>query len=135
VLGEVAVLTAQGQFVSDDPNVFWEHVASEVGVPLEALGRLYEALEYAPQYSGEEPGKMGEPTRHCTAAELCQSWLLYAEALYGRHDYAEVLRSWGLSKSEDLGRLVYALIDRGHLAAQEGDRPSDFDGQFDLDQA
>jgi uncharacterized repeat protein (TIGR04138 family) len=38
----------------------------------------------------------------------------------------------GLRRSEDVGRVVYALVSAGLLTAQESDRPEDFAGVFDV---
>ena len=45
----------------------------------------------------------------------------------------ELLTEWRLTTSEDLGRVVFALVAAGLLVAQPGDRPEDFAGLYTLD--
>lgn len=121
--------------VDDEPDRFWLGVASEMGVPLEALQFVYDALQFAPQYAGEEPDDIDARMRHCSAAEFCEGFLLFAKDTFGRSDYVAILKAWSMSTSEEVGRIVYELVERGLLERQEGDKPSDFDGRFNLDQA
>ena len=44
-----------------------------------------------------------------------------------------VLRHWGIGSTEDIGRIVFHLIDVGLLARQPSDRIEDFDRVYDFD--
>ena len=43
-----------------------------------------------------------------------------------------VLSKWGMRSSDDVGEIVFQLIDAGILSRQESDRRSDFDGVADF---
>lgn len=46
-----------------------------------------------------------------------------------------VLRHWGITSTEDLGRIVFTLIELGLLQKQDHDRIEDFHGVYDLGEA
>ncbi len=45
-----------------------------------------------------------------------------------------VLEYWGISTTDDLGEIVFALVDIGVLVKQENDRPEDFEDLFDFEE-
>jgi uncharacterized repeat protein (TIGR04138 family) len=72
--------------------------------------------------------------RHVTGAELaraCRDHALEQFGLMAR----PVLDFWGIRRTEDLGRIVYTLVEVGLLVTQPGDSESDFERIFDFDQA
>lgn len=46
-----------------------------------------------------------------------------------------VLEHWGIHRTEDLGDIVFALVDCGILIKQPEDRREDFRGVFDFEEA
>jgi uncharacterized repeat protein (TIGR04138 family) len=69
-----------------------------------------------------------QPTEvHITARELCDR-LLRSETAGSW----QTLRQLRLLTSEDVGRVVFSLVEEGLLAAQAGESESDFVGLFDL---
>ena len=76
------------------------------------------ALEYA---QGRLPAR-----RHLTGPELawaCRDFALEQFGLLAR----TVLEYWGVQSTEDLGRIVFMLIEVGLLASQPTDKIEDFD--------
>jgi uncharacterized repeat protein (TIGR04138 family) len=72
--------------------------------------------------------------RHVTGPELaraCRDLALEQFGLLARH----VLEHWGVTRTEDLGRLVFTLVDVGLLVTQPGDREDDFAGVYDFQEA
>lgn len=72
--------------------------------------------------------------RHVSGAELalaCRDHALDQYGLMAR----PVLGHWGIRRTEDLGRIVYALVDVGLLITQPGDREEDFRSVYDFDEA
>ncbi|HXE58960.1 MAG TPA: Minf_1886 family protein [Gemmatimonadales bacterium] len=72
--------------------------------------------------------------RHVSGAELawaCRDFALKQFGLMAR----SVLEFWGITRTADLGRIVYTLVDVGLLVTQPGDRESDFDEVFDFEEA
>ena len=81
------------------------------------------ALEFA---QGRLPAR-----RHLSGAELawaCRDFALEQFGLLAQ----PVLEYWGVTGTEDLGRIVFLLIDVGLLARQESDRLEDFAQVYDF---
>lgn len=72
-----------------------------------------------------------EVRRHVTGAELawaCRDLALQQFGLLAR----AVLAHWGVTRTRDLGRIVYALVEAGLLVTQPGDSEADFDDVYDF---
>lgn len=72
--------------------------------------------------------------RHVTGAELagaCRDLALEQFGLLAR----QVLEHWGITRTEDLGRVVFTLVEVGLLVTQPGDREEDFAGVYDFQEA
>ena len=75
-----------------------------------------------------------EHRRHVTGAELARACRDFAVRQFGLMAES-VLAHWGMTRTEDLGRIVYTLVDVGLLVTQPGDRESDFAGVYDFHDA
>ena len=72
--------------------------------------------------------------RHVSGAELavaCRDLALAQFGLLAR----QVLEHWGVTRTEDLGRVVFTLVEVGLLVTQPGDREEDFAGVYDFQEA
>jgi len=76
--------------------------------------------------------KMEEP-RHITGAELAGGVRELAIRKFGP-TARSVLEHWGIHRTEDLGEIVFALVEAGVLVAEEEDRPEDFRNLFDFEE-
>jgi uncharacterized repeat protein (TIGR04138 family) len=85
-----------------------------------------EALGYTVQRSG----RVG----HVTGPELCEGLAEFALRQFGRLARL-VLESWGLGTSEDVGEIVFNMVEVGLLRKTEDDRREDFAGALDLREA
>lgn len=81
------------------------------------------ALEFA---QGRLPAR-----RHLRGAELAWACRDFALEQFGMLAPA-VLEYWGVTTTEDLGRIVFLLIDVGLLARQDSDQIEDFDRVYDF---
>jgi len=72
--------------------------------------------------------------RHISGAELTQGVRSLAIDRFGPLART-VLEHWGVHSTDDVGEIVFALVDAGILVTQEGDRPEDFRGLFDFEDA
>ena len=81
------------------------------------------ALEFA---QGRLPAR-----RHLSGAELAWACRDFAREQFGLLA-PTVLAHWGITCTEDLGRMVFALIDVGLLASQPTDKPEDFARVYDF---
>jgi uncharacterized repeat protein (TIGR04138 family) len=75
-----------------------------------------------------------EVRRHVTAAELAWACRDFALQQYGLLAPV-VLAHWGITQTEDLGRIVYTLVEVGLLVTQPGDHESDFNAVYQFTDA
>lgn len=106
---------------------FWEAVERirerNTAYSPEAYGFVMDALEFTVHRIGHR--------RHVSGAELLEHMCEHARQSYGLMAYT-VLEKWGLVTTNDVGRVVFELVDANVLAKQDGDTPSDFDNVFDM---
>jgi uncharacterized repeat protein (TIGR04138 family) len=72
-----------------------------------------------------------ERSRHVTAHELLETLRILALERYGANA-REQLRSWGVTRCEDFGEIVFALIDNGVFGKRPEDRKEDFENGYDF---
>ncbi len=76
---------------------------------------------------------LDEP-RHISGRELTEGVRELAIGRYGTLART-VLEHWGIHETEDVGRVVFALVEQGILVRQDSDRPEDFVDLFDFEEA
>lgn len=92
--------------------------------------RAYLFVLAALEYSQRKQGVRG----HVSGAELawaCRDFALEQFGLTAR----TVLSHWGIERTEDIGRIVFVLIDVGLLIRQDTDRLEDFQRVYDFERA
>jgi uncharacterized repeat protein (TIGR04138 family) len=72
--------------------------------------------------------------RHISGAELAEGARSLALDRFGPLART-VLEHWGIHTTDDLGEIVFALVDAGVLVAEPQDRAQDFQGLFDFEEA
>ncbi len=72
--------------------------------------------------------------RHISGAELSEGVRELALREYGLLART-VLGHWGIHATDDIGALVFALVDAGILVKEEEDRVQDFHALFDFEEA
>ena len=77
--------------------------------------------------------RLPEP-RHISGRELAEGLRDLALERFGPLART-VLEHWGIHASEDVGAVVFALVETGVLIKQEEDDPQDFTGVFDFSEA
>jgi uncharacterized repeat protein (TIGR04138 family) len=98
-------------------------IAREIGCPDGAMLFVFLAFAAARTKLEEVRGATG----HITAKQFCE------QLLRSRGDDTPViLREFGLRRSEDVGRIVFALVNKGMLRVSEGELEGDFAGLFNL---
>ena len=98
---------------------------------LEAYLFLREALEFTVQKL--KKANRG-PLRHVTGAELAEGFREYAMEQFGPLTFA-VLANWGMHRTEDIGAIVFNLVEAGELGKTEQDHPQDFNNLYDFQEA
>lgn len=74
-----------------------------------------------------------EEPRHISGQELADGVRMLAIEQYGPMART-VLEHWGIHSTEDLGEIVFALVDLGILTKREEDSISDFHDVFDFEE-
>ena len=72
--------------------------------------------------------------RHISGVELAHGVRELALRQYGPMART-VLGHWGIHSTEDLGEIVFAMVECGVLIKREEDRREDFQGLFDFEEA
>jgi len=105
-------------------------------IDLDELKRRSEAGELAPDitealHTAGGPEKMN---RHVTGRQLC--WAVRDTALKRWGLMARsVLARWGITRTEDIGAIIFALVENDWLQKQPTDRIEDFEDVFSFDEA
>lgn len=74
---------------------------------------------------------LSRTSRHVTARELLDSLRSLAIEKYGSAA-RDQLRSWGVTRCEDFGEIVFTLIDSGLFGKQPEDRKEEFQNGYDF---
>lgn len=72
--------------------------------------------------------------RHISGRELTEGVRLLALERFGPLART-VLEHWGIRQTEDVGDIVFHLVDSGVLMKQDEDSPEDFRAVFDFEEA
>ena len=75
-----------------------------------------------------------EPSRHVSGQQLCLGLKDYALRKYGRLAKL-VLSRWSIRRTDDFGRIVFAMIEAGLMRKADEDRLDDFIGVYEFDEA
>ena len=112
-----------------------QQIVDEVGLyPIEAFLFLQQGLGYAVcLVHGEISDETADPnvSRHITGAQLCEGLRAYDLAQWGMLARV-VLARWGIHSTFDFGRIVFALIDAGHMQKTDSDTIEDFRNVYDF---
>ncbi|MEO0083884.1 MAG: Minf_1886 family protein [candidate division WOR-3 bacterium] len=77
--------------------------------------------------------KLTQKQNHVTAYELLQGFKILAQEEFGILAKT-VLASWGIKTTDDVGEIVFNLIDAGLLTKTEQDKKEDFHNIFNFDE-
>ncbi len=96
---------------------------------LNAYAFLCEALEF----TTKDLGRSGEDSRHVTGQELMVGFRKFALQEFGPLAWL-VMKEWGITASEDVGNMVYNLINVRYFGRNDTDRIEDFSDGVSLEQ-
>lgn len=104
--------------------------------PIEAFHFVREGLSYTSQKVHEEPEPedLPETDRHITGQQLCMGLRDYAIDCYGLLA-PTVLSHWRISRTDDFGRIVFAMIQEGLMSKTDRDTLEDFRAVYDFAEA
>ncbi len=105
--------------------------------PFEAFEFLMDALAHSQRMFDKQSPREGEKPsaeHHVSGRELLEGICDLARREFGLMAPTVFLR-WGITRTNDFGEIVFALIDAGVLSKTESDRKEDFQNVFDLEPA
>jgi uncharacterized repeat protein (TIGR04138 family) len=128
----------------------WHAIIERAGpYPIEAFNFVREGLGHTVERA-QALGQSGQPqlgaangrggamsnpeNRHVTGQQLCLGLRDFAIMRYGMLAPA-VLRHWRITRTEDFGRIVYAMIDGSVMSKTPQDSEDDFAGVYEFDEA
>ena len=101
----------------------------------ESYSFLKEALDFTMDKERKRKGKIvSKNQRHVTGQELLEGVREYALDQFGPMALT-VLTSWGLSRCEDIGEMVFNLIEYGVFSKNEDDTREDFASIYSFEDA
>lgn len=98
--------------------------------PPEAYDFVQQGLSYTVQVIHGR-GAKPRASRHVSGQQLCEGIREYALNQYGMLS-ATVLKLWNINCTLDFGRIVFALIEAGHMQKTDDDTIEDFRNVFDF---
>lgn len=99
--------------------------------PLEAFQFVRDGLGHTSKKLHPEAGELTPQTAHVSGQQLCLGLLDYALDRYGMLAPV-VMEHWNIQRTDDFGRIVFALVGVGLLRTTQSDRPEDFRGVYDF---
>lgn len=105
--------------------------AKDARYPREAYVFVREALDHTQKMIGK-PAKDDVP-RHVSGQQLVEGAKEYALQQYGPMALT-VLGEWGIRRCEDIGEIVFNMVENSLLAKTDQDSRNDFKGGFDFEE-
>ncbi len=116
-------------------TIDWEALATSTGpYPVDAFHFVREGLSFAAQKVHESTDDLAEQDRHITGQQLCLGLREFAIECYGMLAPA-VLSHWRIHRTDDFGRIVFAMVNRGVLSKTSDDTIDDFRNVYDFHEA
>ncbi len=126
--------------MSMTPVPDWKQIREKAGpYPPQAYQFVREGLAHTVKMvhgDGSEPANPSadDDRRHISGQQLCLGLKDYAQRQYGLLAKT-VLMSWGVRRTEDFGRIVFAMVEAGWMRKQDQDTLDDFENVFEFDEA
>lgn len=102
--------------------------------PLEAYNFVREGLSFTVQRVHDHPESLSDVDRHITGQQLCLGLRDFAIEQFGLMAPV-VLAHWNIKRTEDFGRIVFAMVDAGLMSKTDEDTIEDFRAVFDFHEA
>jgi uncharacterized repeat protein (TIGR04138 family) len=110
---------------------WYAETAEAAGVSIDGLLFVNDAMNFLPPDRRNGPDLGDAAGRHLTASDVCTAVREYAQAYFNNPEEArKALDQWGVRTSEDVGAIIFALVDAKFLQALPDDKPEAFNGVF-----
>ena len=112
----------------------WKTIRERAGAyPQEAFRFVRDGLAHTVKMIYGENGE-GSADRHVDGRQLCLGLRDYAVKQYGLLA-PTVLSRWGIRRTDDFGRIVFAMIDAGLMRKADEDSLEHFHAVYDFEEA
>jgi uncharacterized repeat protein (TIGR04138 family) len=116
-------------------DVDWNRVMNAAGpYPLEAFCFVREGLSFTAERVHAARPESAELDRHISGQQLCMGLRDFAIDRYGLMAPV-VLGHWHIKRTDDFGRIVFAMIGEGLMSKTDDDTLDDFRAVFDFGEA
>jgi uncharacterized repeat protein (TIGR04138 family) len=122
--------------VSDQIKLDWKSIREKAGpYPQEAFQFVRDGLAHTVKtIHGADGDNPKHADRHVNGAQLCCGLRDFAMLRYGMLARL-VLSRWGITRTDDFGRIVFAMIEAGLMRKSEEDSFEDFQAVYEFDEA
>ncbi len=127
--------------MAEAENLIWRTIREKAGpYPPEAFQFVRDGLAHTVKMihgegsPGEPPPPTSGPERHVSGQQLCIGLRDYAIRRYGMLART-VLDRWSVRKTDDFGKIVFAMIDAGVMRKSDDDSLTDFQDVYEFDEA
>lgn len=116
-------------------EIDWTTVLNTAGpYPMEAFTFVREGLAYTAERVHAERQSVSGDDRHISGQQLCLGLRDFAIQQYGLLAPV-VLNHWHVHRTDDFGRIVFAMISEGMMSKTADDSLDDFRAVYDFDEA
>lgn len=115
-------------------SVDWDALRLAGPYPRQAFAFVQEGLGFTVRQIHGDPEKVPAGQRHVSGRQLCAGLRDYAIKKYGLLA-RNVLEHWKIHKTEDFGKIVFAMVDAGLMSRTDHDTMADFEGVYSFDEA
>lgn len=120
--------------MSDVEKSLWTLIREHAGpYPPEAFLFVQEGLRHTVERLFDQSSPNLEGERHVSGPQLCLGLRDYAIAQYGLLART-VLAYWNIHRTEDFGRIVFAMVETGLMRQSDQDSAEDFIAVYDFDE-
>ncbi len=115
-------------------QVDWDAMLRQAGpYPVEAFNFVRDGLTYTIERMNNRC-EFSDEDHHIDGRQLCLGLRDFAIEQYGLLAPA-VFQHWRICRTEDFGRIVFAMVEHGLMSKTEDDTPEDFRAVFDFREA
>ncbi len=116
-------------------QIDWRQLLETAGpYPIEAFAFVREGLNYTVEQAHEDPQVVAEDERHISGQQLCIGLRDFAIEKYGLMAPC-VMEHWHVHRTNDFGRIVFAMIEAGLMTKTHDDTMEDFRAVYDFGDA
>lgn len=132
--GSSSSQSKHGSRSQENPKIDWERLYSMAPYPRQAFAFVQEGLAFTMRQIHGDPVTVERDDRHVSGQQLCEGLRDYAIKRYGLMARS-VLNHWRIERTDDFGRIVFALIDIGAMSRSDRDSLEDFYSVYSFEDA